>query len=145
MYSTDLTQSHSFARDLFLISYSLILMNAALMGVATFDFVTQDPAVGHSLDLADTIFLSIFTVELGLQFIYYGWRLFFDAWLVFDLVIIVTSWALQGGQIARAFRILRALRLVTRIAVMRNLVTGTYECACTFVDRAFSTLRGLFG
>jgi hypothetical protein len=73
------------------------------------------------------IFLSIFTVELGLQFIYYGWRLFFDGWLVFDLVIIVLSWALQGGQIARAFRIFRALRLITRIAVLRNLVIGTNQ------------------
>jgi hypothetical protein len=44
--------------------------------------------------------------------------------LVFDLVIIVTSWTFSQVQIIRAFRIFRALRLITRVKVMKNLVLG---------------------
>ena len=77
-------------------------------------------------ELVDKVFLIIFTVELGLQFIYHGWRLLLDGWLVFDLVIILTSWSFASVQIIRAFRIFRALRLITRIEVMKNLVLGEF-------------------
>ena len=65
-------------------------------------------------------------MELGLQFIYHGLRLLLDGWLVFDLIIIVTSWSFASIQIIRAFRIFRALRLVTRIKILKHLVLGTF-------------------
>jgi Ion transport protein len=100
----------------------LIAVNAVMMGVATFDFVQLDPPVYSAFEITDTVFLIIFTVELAMQLIYHGPRLFLDGWLVFDFVIIILSWALSSLQIIRAFRIFRALRLVNRIKVMRNLV-----------------------
>jgi hypothetical protein len=72
----------------------------------------------------DIAFLSIFTVELTLQAIYFLWKLFQDPWLVFDLVIISLSWGLDSLQIIRAFRIFRAFRLITRIKVLRDLVVA---------------------
>ena len=57
-----------------------------------------------------------------MQLAYHGWKLFKDAWLVFDLLIVGMSWALEGVKVARAFRIFRALRLITRVDVMRNLI-----------------------
>jgi hypothetical protein len=102
----------------------LIAVNALMMGIGTFDFITENENLQAGFDLVDQIFLILFTLELGLQFIFHGWRLILDGWLIFDLVIIVTSWLFSSVQIIRAFRIFRALRLVTRIKVMKNLIMG---------------------
>ena len=56
-----------------------------------------------------------------------GYTLFMDGWLVFDLVIVVLSWSLESLQIIRAFRIFRALRIITRIETMRNLVAALFD------------------
>lgn len=55
------------------------------MGVATFDFVKEDPTNERAFEITDMAFLIVFTIELGLQFIHRGWRLITDGWLVFDL------------------------------------------------------------
>lgn len=102
----------------------LIIVNAVMMGVATFDFVTDDPEVSDIFEVVDLVFLIIFTVELALQFIYHLWRLFVDGWLLFDFIIIMMSWVFSDVQIIRSFRIFRALRLITRIEVMKNLVSA---------------------
>lgn len=102
----------------------MIILNAITMGIATYDFVKADPEVDAVFETVDLIFLIIFTFELALQFIYLGWRLVLDGWLLFDLVIIVTSWSFSSVQIIRAFRIFRTLRLVTRIKIMKNLLLG---------------------
>ena len=103
----------------------LIALNAIMMGIGTFDFVQDNPKVDDAFEMVDTVFLIIFTVELAMQFAFYGWRLILDGWLVFDLIIITLSWAFASVQIIRAFRIFRAFRLITRIKVLKNLVLGT--------------------
>jgi hypothetical protein len=108
----------------------MISINAIMMGLATFDFVKKDPVLSHRFEVVDQVFLIIFTVELGMQFIYHGFRLLLDGWLVFDLVIILVSWSFSQIQIVRAFRIFRALRLVTRIKIMKNLILGTLVPYC---------------
>lgn len=105
----------------------LIVVNAIMMGVATFDFVTDNPEVDHAFEVTDLAFLIIFTIELIMQFIFRGHTLFMDGWLVFDLIIVVMSWSLAELQIIRAFRIFRALRIITRIETMRNLVTALFD------------------
>lgn len=102
----------------------LIVINAIMMGIATYDIVKKNPEVDRIFERVDEIFLIIFTVELCLQFVYLGWRLPLDGWLCFDLIIIITSWSFASVQIIRAFRIFRALRLVTRIKIMKNLLLG---------------------
>ena len=102
----------------------LIAINAIMMGVGTFDFVTENPQVEQAFETTDKVFLILFTIELCMQFIFHGWRLLLDGWLVFDLIVIAMSWSFQQVQIIRAFRIFRALRLITRIEVMKNLVLG---------------------
>ena len=106
---------------------TLIVINAIMMGVATLPIVKENPSTKSTFELIDRIFLSIFTIECAMQLIYHGWTLFKDGWLVFDLFIVAISWAfdkIDGLQVARAFRIFRALRLVARIDVMRNLITA---------------------
>jgi hypothetical protein len=102
----------------------LIVINAAMMGVATYDIVKKNPDIDAAFETIDQTFLIIFTVELCMQFVYLGWRLVLDGWLLFDLVIILTSWSFSSVQIIRAFRVFRALRLVTRIKIMKNLLLG---------------------
>ena len=105
----------------------LISVNAIMMGIGTYRFVRDDEQLNYAFEIVDLVFLIIFTVELGLQFFYHGWRLLLDGWLNFDLIIIVTSWSFSQVQIIRAFRIFRALRLVTRIKIMKNLILGEFD------------------
>eukprot|EP00980_Cylindrotheca_fusiformis_P030254 scaffold24612_cov132-Cylindrotheca_fusiformis.AAC.3 len=102
----------------------LIGINAVMMGIATYDIVKKNPNAHEAFETVDEVFLIIFTVELCMQFVYLGWRLLLDGWLLFDLIIILTSWSFSSVQIIRAFRIFRALRLVTRIKIMKNLLLG---------------------
>mmetsp|Transcript_147 Transcript_147/g.224 ORF Transcript_147/g.224 Transcript_147/m.224 type:complete len:404 (-) Transcript_147:1234-2445(-) len=102
----------------------LIIINALIMGVATFDFVTDDEAMSRKFEKVDRTFLIIFTIELAFQIVYRGFRLFQDSWLTFDFVIVVSSWALESLQIIRAFRVFRVFRLITRVKPLRDLVTA---------------------
>ena len=105
----------------------LIVINALMLGVATFPAIKANPKVEEAFELADQIFLIIFTIESGMQLLYHGWTLFKDGFLVFDLLIVVMSWSLEGAQVFRAFRIFRALRLITRVDTLRNLVLALFS------------------
>jgi hypothetical protein len=84
------------------------------MGIATFDFITQNEIHYTIFEIIDRFFLILFSFELSLQFIYLGFHLFTDGWLVFDFVVIVLSWMSESMQVVRAFRILRASRIIMR-------------------------------
>mmetsp|Transcript_7427 Transcript_7427/g.10626 ORF Transcript_7427/g.10626 Transcript_7427/m.10626 type:complete len:346 (+) Transcript_7427:42-1079(+) len=101
---------------------SLISINAIFIGVATFDFVTQDKEVEGIFEGIDLAFLIIFTVESAMQLFYHGPRLFLNGWLTFDLIIVALSWAFAKFQVIRSFRVFRALRLITRIQALKVLV-----------------------
>jgi Ion transport protein len=112
----------------------LIIINAIVMGIATFDFVTDDPTMAELFQTIDRGFLAIYTLEMFIQLLYFGWHIVRDAWLLFDLTIIIISWALELNdeiesqfQIIRAIRIFRALQLITRIDVLRHLVAALGE------------------
>jgi hypothetical protein len=100
----------------------LIMVNAIMIGIATFPTVKDNPDAKSTFELIDRVFLIIFTIEATMQLTYHGCALFKDAWLVFDLSIVAISWAFDKIQVARAFRIFRALRLIARIDVMKNLI-----------------------
>lgn len=102
----------------------LILVNAIMMGIGTYDFVEENEKIDNLFTTVDSVFLIIFTIELCLQFIYRGFYLFKDGWLVFDFVTVVASWSFSQFQVIRAFRVFRALRLITRIKVLKNLVVA---------------------
>lgn len=106
----------------------LIIINSIMMGIATFPFVKNNDDMRYKFDLVDKIFLIIFTIESIMQLIYYGIRGFFkDGFRVFDLLIVILSWAMEGTQVIRAFRIFRALRLITRTETMRNLILAIFS------------------
>lgn len=107
----------------------MIVVNAVMMGIGTFDFVTDDPDMNAAWETTDQAFLIIFTVELAMQLVYHGAHLFADGWLVFDFFIVVISWSLESLQVIRAFRVFRAFRLVTRMTILKNLVLALFAVA----------------
>ena len=106
---------------------ALISVNALMMGISTFDFVTENPSVNDAFELVDRIFLILFTIELCLHLIHLGLKLFSDGWLVFDFFIILVSWSFATLQVIRAFRIFRSLRLLTRVKVLKNLISAVFS------------------
>lgn len=105
----------------------LIAINGIMLGLATFPFIKDDIVRSSAFEVTDTVFLIIFTIELGMQFIYNGLHLFLDGWLVFDFIVICTSWAFAEVQVIRAFRIFRSFRLITRVKTLQNLVTAIFS------------------
>jgi hypothetical protein len=99
-----------------------IVLNSIIMAIATFDFVTENPPIDNTFEVLDTFFLTIFSVELLLNLIFYGSSFFLDKWLIFDLTAISLSWAFQALAVFRAFRVVRAFRVITKMKDMRDLV-----------------------
>lgn len=115
-----------------------IVLNGILIGVSTTAVVQDNPEADAIVNNIDLFFLSVFTIEIAMQLYYYALALFKDAWLVFDLVVVIISWTAfiqeemgtgDGSDLTvlRAFRIFRAARLVTRVAPLRDLVLALGE------------------
>jgi hypothetical protein len=132
----------------------LIIANAAILGLATFDLA--DSAI-DVLDKIDLALLIIFTIELTMQFIYRGYTLFLNGMLLFDVLMTVISWVALSSSVdaLKSLRILRAFRLGTRFKTIRTLVLallGTLpQLSATFgllalVIYTFAVLfTGMFG
>lgn len=110
----------------------LIMINAIMMGIATFPIVKKNPHIQSIFERTDKIFLILFTIESSMQLIYHGWKLFKDGFLVFDVGIVILCWALQStsgsqAQVFRGFRVFRAMRLITRIATLKNLISALFS------------------
>lgn len=143
----------------------LIFINSIMIGVGTFDFVDKDPQVKDAFELVDKIFLIIFTVEVVLSTVQYlrldkisfpeGFRhpkfppltmkekkhrQRNTAWLVFDLIVIILSWAFSRGSVIRAFRILRAVRLISKVKSLKNLTRALLHVCPKMGALAFITI-----
>ena len=106
----------------------LIIINAIMMGVATFPFVKNNDDIQHIFESVDHILLIIFTIECSMQLIHHGPRNFCnDGFRIFDLIIVILSWSMEGTQVIRAFRIFRASRLIARSTTTRNLVLAIFS------------------
>lgn len=95
----------------------MIVVNSLMMGIGTSDFVHEDDLLKRLFQEIDFFFLLFFTAEILLQLVSHGLNFFDDWWLVFDLSVIMMSWAfsLVTVTIIRAFEITRALRLIARV------------------------------
>ena len=82
--------------------------------------------MGPALAATDVGILVIFTVEIAARATVLRWRLLFDGWAVFDLLIVVTSWALQLSSAMRTVRILRALRLLKQFKRLKQISEAMY-------------------
>lgn len=103
----------------------LILLNSFTMGLETFDFISKHTQVMLALDVLDRSILVLFTIELVLHLVYKCSLK--DAWLTFDLVVIVASWSFEQLQVARAFRIIRVARLGAKMKNLKELLQALVD------------------
>lgn len=101
----------------------LIILNAILLGVLTFDDVKNNEPLSYALEQLDLVILSLFTIEFLFQFIYLGFSLVQNGWLMFDCIVLSFSWIFINSSIAvlRSFRIFRVFSLVSKWESLRML------------------------
>lgn len=106
---------------------TLIVLNAMLMGMATSDIVTENSGLQAIFDVKDLIFLILFSIEVLLQFVYHRLQLFYDGWLLFDFLVISLSWVTSYLLMLRTFRLVRTLRLATRVPDLSSLAISLVD------------------
>lgn len=100
----------------------LIVFNAMLIGLGTFDSVQRD--AGGVLDLLDRLLLAVFTGELVLRLAAVGfrpWRFLHRGWNVFDVVAVTASYLPGVGGNATALRLIRLLRVARLLSVVPDV------------------------
>lgn len=102
----------------------LIVINAVILGLETAPSIMA--RIGSLIERLDEIILGIFVIEIALRIYAHGWRFWRDPWSVFDFLIVSIALVPTTGDLSilRAFRILRALRLVSTVGSMRRVVSG---------------------
>ena len=100
---------------------TMIIINGIMIGLSTFDFISENAAVSQVFDTVDMIFLIIFTVELSFHIYHLGLNFFKDGWVLFDFVLVLSSWIFNTGSI-KAIRALRILRVLPRIEALRHVI-----------------------
>jgi len=100
----------------------LIIVNAIVMALLTFNFVDENPNAKKSLNAADRVFLYIFTVESSLQLMYYGLGIIHHRMHMLDILIVIVSWVLDSIQVLRSLRIFRTLRLFQKSNSLKILL-----------------------
>ncbi len=100
----------------------VIVVNAIVLGLQTSALVQG--SIGGALAMIDEICLAIFVIELLLRLFARGFRFFLSAWNLFDAVVVGVALvpSSAGLSVLRALRILRTLRLVTRLPSLRLVV-----------------------
>ena len=116
---------------------ALILLDSAMMGLATLDFVTDSDRVVNIFSNLNMVSLCLFTLELILRIIHRRMNLLSDGWLIFDLVVISCSWLFSLLVVARTFRVIRTLRLATRLKELRNMALVLQEVVPKIMAIAF--------
>jgi len=103
---------------------ALICINAVTLGLETSDWTMA--RYGGLLLAIDSAILAVFVAEIVIRLItdFKGfWR---DPWRIFDFVVVAIALLPATGPLSvlRAFRILRVLRLVTKLESMRRVIMG---------------------
>lgn len=103
---------------------TIICLNAVTLGLETWPAAMA--VAGGSLTIIDKSVLAFFVFELALKLFVYRLSFFRSAWNVFDLIVVMITFAPAGSglTVLRALRILRALRLVSVVPGMRRVVNG---------------------
>ena len=98
---------------------------------------TSQTIMNHAktfFEVFDWIVVAIFTIEIVLKFGAYNYKFFFDAWNIFDLIIVIICYIPNVGSIS-ALRALRAIR-----AFRTFKIAGKIRRLKIIVDSIFSSL-----
>lgn len=100
---------------------ALILINAAILGLLTYDLPS---VVASVLDWTDRLIIGVFVVEIVLKLIVQRHRFFKSGWNVFDFTVVALSLIPDAGAftVLRALRVLRLFRLFSVVPEMRRVV-----------------------
>lgn len=99
-----------------------IVVNAVVLGLETYDEI--DAWIGSKLELANSVILGIFVVELTIRIVAFGRRpqdFFSSGWNVFDFVVIVASFTPGLRENATLLRVARLLRIVRAVRLLPDL------------------------
>lgn len=104
----------------------VILINAITLGLETSDTLVSK--FGNVLTYIDKIALSIFVIELTIKLFVYRLNFFKSGWNNFDFIIVTIALIPSSGplSILRAFRIFRALRLLSVIPSMKKVIQAMF-------------------
>ncbi|MCR9128085.1 MAG: ion transporter [Alphaproteobacteria bacterium] len=99
----------------------LILINAAILGLQTYDWPAQ---VQEVLTYADKAIIAVFVVEIFLKLVVQRLRFFTSPWNLFDFAVVAISVVPAAGSfsVLRALRVLRLFRLFSVVPEMRSVV-----------------------
>jgi len=100
---------------------TLILINAAILGLTTYDL---PDTVRTWLIYADMAIIGVFVVEIILKLIVQRGRFFKSGWNWFDFTVVAISLIPDAGAftVLRALRVLRLFRLFSVVPEMRSVV-----------------------
>ena len=104
----------------------VILINAITLGLETSRELVSK--IGNILIYVDKIALSIFVIELLIKLFVYRLSFFKSGWNVFDFIIVIIALIPTSGplSILRAFRIFRALRLLSMVPSMKKVIQAMF-------------------
>lgn len=131
------------------VATALVVLNALAMAFA---HSPMEATAAAAMDITNTVFLAIFTVELLVRLAAHGCGrpLYKDWWLVFDFVIVTASIALRsvnteaGVQAARALRIARLFRVMHLSRRLRVLVDTLASSVTALGSVTFTLVLVLF-
>lgn len=101
----------------------MIIVNAAMMGLSTYDIISENEQLNNIFNWTDNVFLVIFTVELSFHLFHLGFRFFRDPWVLFDFILIILSWSFSSGSV-KALRALRILRVLPRMETLKVVINS---------------------
>lgn len=100
---------------------ALILINAAILGLTTYDLPAR---VETWLHYADMAIIGVFVVEIALKLVVQRQKFFRSPWNWFDFTVVALSLIPDAGAftVLRALRVLRLFRLFSTVPEMRSVV-----------------------
>jgi len=103
---------------------TLILLNAVILGALTYQYDQGNSHIIRALVAVDLMIVVVFVFEIALKIYALGPKFFKTGWNVFDFFIVSVGVVGVGYPltIIRSLRVLRALRLVTRVPSMKVVV-----------------------
>lgn len=106
---------------------SIIILNAILIGLDTSVYMRSH--YSKIMEIIDTLFLIIFSVEIVLRLITYRQNFFKKGWNIFDFLIVLMALLPENGifSVFRILRIIRVLRLVSVIPKMRLISQALFK------------------
>jgi hypothetical protein len=104
-------------------STACILINSALLGLATFDFVQDNEFRKNLFHASSVLFLVLAFIELSLQLCFHQLSAMLEGFVLFDLAVILAAWFghMPSLLVIRLFRVVRTLRLATSIPQLPSL------------------------